>query len=114
MRKIYIILGVILVVVNSLFGLIFEAYEPFNWLMSDVVILLNAGFLQFLVHSRVSDGFKVALSFILPFIGFVMFVISVMLEKEFSNNFMLAVFLTLLSIQVILLLTASVLKSIKE
>ena len=111
MKYIYIIIGLLAVLVNSLFGIIFKAYETFNWLSADAVIILNVLLLHNLSHSKISDGFKVALNFILPILGFVTFILSLKLENKLENNFLLSGIFILFLIQIILLIITNALKN---
>lgn len=113
MKNIYIIIGVIAVLVNSLFGLIFKSYETFNWITADAVIILNVLLLLILSHSKISDGFKVALNFIFPVLGFVSFLLSIKLENKLENNILLSSIIILLSLQTILLIITNTLKTKK-
>lgn len=113
MKNIYIILGFIAVLINSLIGVIFKNYETFNWLTANAVIILNVILLQILSHSKISDGFKVALNFIFLVLGFVTFILSIRLEKQIENNVLLSVMIILLSIQIFLLIITNTLKSNK-
>jgi hypothetical protein len=110
MKNIYIVIGVVAVLTNSLFGIIFKTYETFNWLTADLVIIINVLLLKMLSHSRISDGFKVALNFIFPVVGFVTFFISIKLENKLENNILLTGIIILLSIQIILLIVTNALK----
>lgn len=110
MKNIYIIIGIIIVLINSLFGLIFKNYETFNWLTANAVIILNVLLLQILSHSKISDGFKVALNFIFLVLGFVSFILSIKLEKKLENNILLSSIIIILAIQIILLIITNALK----
>lgn len=113
MKNIYILIGLVAVFVNSMIGIIFKAYSTFNWLTADAVIILNVILLQILSQSKISDGFKVALNFIFPVLGFVTFILSIRLEKQIENNILLSVMIILLSIQIFLLIITNNLKSNK-
>jgi hypothetical protein len=110
MKNIYIIIGFIAVLINSLIGVIFKNYEIFNWLTADAVIILNILLLQILSYSKISDGFKIALNFIFPVLGFVSFILSIKLENKLENNILLVGMIILLSIQTILLIITNSLK----
>lgn len=114
MKNIYIIIGSVAVLVNSLIGIIFTKYQTFNWLTSDAIIIINALLLHILSHSKISDGFKVALSFIFPVLGLISFFISVTLEDKLENNISLIGILILLSLQIILLIITNSLKTNKK
>ena len=111
MKNIYIIIGAVIVLINSLVGLIFSEYQPFNWLTSDAVIIINTLLLHFLSHSKISDGFKVALTFIFPILGLISFLFSLRLEDKLENNISLAGILILLSLQIILLIITNSFKT---
>jgi len=113
MKNIYIVIGVVAILINSIFGIIFRAYETFNWLTADAVIIINVLFLQILSHSRISDGFKVALNFIFPVLGFVTFILSIRLESKLENNILLSIMIVLISIQILLLIITNALKTNK-
>jgi hypothetical protein len=104
MKNIYIILGLIAVLINSLIGVIFKNYETFNWITADAVIILNVLLLQILSYSKISDGFKISLNFIFPVLGLVTFILSIKLENKLENNFLLSSIVFLLSIQTIILI----------
>lgn len=114
MKNIYIIIGVVVVLINSLIGLIFSSYQTFNWLSSDVIIIINALLLHFLSHLKISDGFKVALTFIFPILGLISFFFSLSLEDKLENNISLVGILILTSIQTIILIIANSLKTDKK
>jgi peptidoglycan/LPS O-acetylase OafA/YrhL len=114
MKNIYLIIGAVVVLINSLIGLIFSSYQTFNWLTSDVVIIINALLLHFLSHSKISDGFKVASTFIFPILGLISFSLSLKLENKLENNISLVGILILTSIQIIILIIANSLKTDKK
>ena len=114
MKNIYIIIGAVVVLINSFIGLIFSSYQTFNCLTSDVVIIINAFLLHFLSHSKISDGFKVALTFIFPVLGLISFFFSLRLEDQLENNISLVGILILTAIQIILLIIANSLKTDKK
>lgn len=114
MKNIYIIIGAVVVLINSLIGLIFSSYQTLNWLSSDIIIIINAALLHFLAHSKISDGFKVALTFIFPIFGLISFCFSLGIVDKFENNISLVGILILTSIQIIFLIIANPLKTGKK
>ena len=111
MKKMYIIIGFIAILVNSLIGIIFIPYQSFNWLTADVIIIINMFLLRWVYQSKISDGFKVSLAFILPLLGLIAFLMSLTLEIKFENNISLAGILVLLAIQLALLTITKHLKN---
>ncbi len=114
MKNIYILIGLVAVFVNSMIGIIFKAYSTFNWLTADAVIILNVILLQNLSQSKISDGFKVALNFIFPVLGFLTFILSIRLENQIENNILLAALLFLICIQIVLLIITNSFKTYRQ
>ena len=114
MKNIYIIIGAVVVLINSLIGLIFSSYHSLNWLSSDIIIIINAVLLHLLAHSKINDGFKVALTFIFPIFGFISFCFSLSMVDKVENNISLVGILILTSIQIIFLIIANSLKTGKK
>lgn len=110
MKNIYIIVGLVAILTNSLIGIIFTTYEPFNWLTANSIIIINMLLVHRLYQSKIRDGFKVSLVFILPFLGLTAFFISLTLKDKLENNISLAGILILLAIQLALLTITKYLK----
>ena len=114
MKYINLAIGLLVVVINSLIGLIFTSYQTFNWLSSDAIIIINVLLLQILFQSKISDGFKVALTFIFPILGLISFILSLKLMCKLENNMLLSGILIILSIQIVLLLITNALRTNKK
>jgi hypothetical protein len=111
MKSIYLAFGFIAILINSLIGLMFTSYPIFNWLLSDVVIIINVFLLHLLSQSKISDGFKIGLTFVFSTLGLIMFLLSIKSESRLENNIMLAIVVILLSIQMVLLIITNSLKT---
>ena len=114
MKNLYLIIGLILISINSIIGLIFTNYSSFNWLVSDLIILINILFLFLFSNSKISDGFKFSIPFIYVITGLTTFILSINLEKKIENNFILSSILILVSVQIILFIITNSLKTIKK
>jgi hypothetical protein len=62
MKKIFIYSGALLLMLNSLLGLVLSAYEPFNWVLNDGVILVNIALFNYVAVSNIKDGFKFSMT----------------------------------------------------
>jgi hypothetical protein len=103
MKNLYLIIGFILILINSIFGWLFTFYPLLNCLISNFVIIINIILLLILGRSDINDGFKISLSFIYSFIGFVTFILSIGLNNQLQNNYKLALIIILVAIQTLLL-----------
>lgn len=107
MKKIYIYIGLLLIILNSIIGKMFTDYKSFNWLLGNLIIITNIIFLQIIYNSKISDGFKISLNFIIPFIGIVTFILCLISKNKLENNIIFSGIIILLSLQTILLLISN-------
>lgn len=114
MKNIFLIIGLIIIIVNSIIGLIFNSYTTFKWMSSDVIILINTFFLYYISKSKIHDGFKVSLTFILPILGLISYFLSFLLENTIENNLILSILIFIISIQFLLIVITNYLKNIKK
>ena len=86
MKKIVLVIGVLLVLLNTLAGLIISAYEPFNYLLTDLSLIFTTVFIFGLVSSKVDDGFKIGLSVLFSITGIVRFFLLMFIPQQWENN----------------------------
>ena len=112
MSKIIIYLGSLLVVVNTIIGLLISNYLSFNWLSIDVILIINTFLLSKLSNDNISNGYKISLSFVYPFLCFVSLVLAFFSPDKFKDNYYVIGFIFLILIEVSLYLIAKNLKTI--
>jgi hypothetical protein len=108
MKNIFTYIGIILLILNSFVGLIFSKYAIYNWLSNNVIIIVNTIILSLLSNSKYKDGFKISLSFLLPVIGAVQFIIGAIMQNKIQDNMLLITIFVLFSIQFFLLLIGKI------
>ena len=99
MKKVFIFSGLLLLILNSLLGLILSRYEPFNWIINDFIILINVAFLGYLATSRIKDAFKFGLTLLLFVAGLAEFLLGLFMESYLTDNFLFILICTALIIQ---------------
>ena len=104
MKQIIIVIGIILLVANLLFGLILSSYEVFNLFVSSLVIVATTALLFCLNVIILKDGFKISLHVLFSILGAIEFVLSLFSSKTFENNWFLLVIVLSLAVQSIILL----------
>jgi hypothetical protein len=112
MSKIIIYLGSLFVLVNTIIGLLISNYLIFNWLSVDFILIINTILLSKLSNDNISNGYKISLSFICPFLCFVSIVLAVLSPEKFKDNFYLIGFIFIMLIEVSLFLISKNLKTI--
>ncbi len=108
MKHIFIYIGLLLLILNSIFGLISSTYKPLNWISNDIIIICNTLLLGFLANSKLKDGFKISMSFILPIIGLIQLIFGLFLNEHSLNSLSLISIIGLFGIQIFFLLIGKV------
>jgi hypothetical protein len=114
MSKLILIIGSLLLFINTLFGLIISSYLPLNWVAVDIVFLINILLLYKISLSQMNNGFKVSLSFIFPFLGIISTILAVLSPDKFKDNYCLIAYVFILFIEVVFYLLATNLKLINQ
>jgi hypothetical protein len=114
MSKLILIVGSLLLFVNTLFGLIISSYMPLNWVAVDIVFLLNILLLYKISTSQINNGFKVSMSFIFLFLGIISTILAVLSPNKFKDNYCLVGYVVIHFIEVLFYLIATNLKSINS
>lgn len=111
MKNNVLVVGSILVLLNTLLGLIVTSYPNFNMIFADISILLSTGILYFLFRSNAADGFKIGVGFIAVLSGFGRFLCAVFSSSQLENNIGLIIFLFLITLEVITIFVSQKLSS---
>jgi hypothetical protein len=114
MSKIIIYLGSLLIVVNTIIGLLISKYLLFNWLSVDVVLIINTILIFKLSSDNISNGYKISLSFIYPVLCVVSLVLAILSPNKFNDNYYVIAFILILLIEISLYLIAKNLKLINN
>jgi len=103
MKKIVLIIGMCLVLLNTLVGLIISAYEPFNYLLTDLSLVLTTVFIFVLANSKIDDGFKIGLAVLFSITGIVRFLLLMFIPQQWENNGILIGAIGILVLEIICL-----------
>lgn len=112
MAKLILIFGSLLLLVNTICGLLISSYLPTNWISVNVVLLINTLLLYKISASQINNEFKVSLSFIFPFLGIISTVLAVLSPDKWKDNYYLIGFILILFIEISFYLITTNLKSI--
>ena len=100
MKKIFIYSGALLLMLNSVLGLVLSAYEPFNWVLNDGVILVNIALFNYVAVSNIKDGFKFSMTLFFFVSGLAEFLLGLFMKSYFTDNLLLILLFLMLIIQV--------------
>ncbi len=93
MKNTFLYTGALMLLLNSIVGLILSFYDVFNWVVNDIVIVFNIGALLYLSVSKIKDGFKFGMSFLILFLFLAQFVIGLFLDNSLNDNWLLILML---------------------
>lgn len=89
MKKIILLGGLTLLVMNLLFGAILSIYESFNITISSGVITINTVILYLTNCIKLKDGFKISISILFTLLGIVGYLLSLFASRSFEDNWYL-------------------------
>lgn len=101
MKKSIIYISIVLVILNTIIGLIIKDYESFKIVFADASIVLSSILIYLLFNLKTADGFKIGFSIFFIFSGLVRFICSIISPNEINNNIPLLIFIMCLAIEVI-------------
>lgn len=110
MKKLFLISGFILIVLNTLIGFVISKYSTFNYLMVDINILISTVLIYLFSNSNISDGYKIGISIIFIVTGFFKIIFSILSPYYFQDNFFIIVVIGLTSFEVLCLFSAFAMK----
>ena len=95
-----------MILLNTIVGFILSPYEVFNWVVNDIVIIVNTCFLIYLAVSDIEHGFKLGLGFLVIVLFLLQYVSGLFIESVFNDNWLLIIMLVCIFIQFGLVLIA--------
>jgi hypothetical protein len=99
MKNTFLVLGGLLVLINTMIGLVFSSYNQFNMIMADISILLSTTLIYGAYTSKMADGFKIGFTVLFAITGLIRFVCSVVSPEQFKDNMAFLVFIIFLAIE---------------
>jgi hypothetical protein len=91
LKKIVLIFGILILALNTLIGLIVSCYQPFNFLMADLSIILTFAIVFWLTISNFSNALKIGLSFLFMITGLIRMICMIVMPSTWENNFLIII-----------------------
>jgi len=111
MKRSISLIGGVLILLNTIIGLVMSSYSNFNIVFADVSILTTTGMVYYLFQSSFADGFKIGLSFFFLLSGVARFLCAVFSSDQMENNIAIIVFMCFIAIEAISYFAAKYLSS---
>lgn len=103
MRRVVILSGAILLVMNLLFAVILSCYGGYAVAVSSFVIIATCGLLCAIDSIKLKDAYKVSLTVLFSVLGCVEFLLSLFSPNQLEDNWWLIVVIGLLAVEAIIL-----------
>ncbi len=111
MKNSILLTGVMLVLINTTAGLIFQDYATHKMVFADFSIILTTALLYLMYQMKTADGFKIGFTLIFAITGLIRFICAVSSSSEFQNNFALLIFIILLCIECVLIFVSHAMRN---
>ena len=98
-----IIIGCCLLITNILLGLLISKYALFNVCLNSIVIIVTTALIGLLDRVKLSNAYKISLSFTFSSIGIVEYICGFFSKCTITDNWVIISNLILLVIQVLIL-----------
>lgn len=110
MKKSIIITAVIVLILNLVAKLIITDYTWFNMILSSLVLAHTAILLCLFDTPKVADGFRVSLSSIFSFIGFIEFIVAQFSIQSVKDNWIILTMIVVSGFQWLIYFVVIILK----
>ena len=111
MKKSILLTGVIIVLINTATGLIFQDYAPHKMLFADFSIVLTTALLYLVYQMKTADGFKIGYTLFFALTGLIRFTCAISSSSEFKNNYAVLIFIIFLCIEGILIFVSHAMRN---
>ena len=108
MKQTTIIITVIMLAINLLFGFLLSSFKPFNVGFSSIVILITGTLLYLLQVVRLKEAFAISLSFLFSAMGVVEYVFGILSPQHLRDNGYLIAGIVAVAFEVLFLIICSV------
>lgn len=108
MKKIILIIGIVLFLINGLFGFLLSGYEDFNVGFTSCAIAITTILLYLLYSINMRDGFAVGLTVLFMAIGVICYILGLVSEQSVQDNGCVIAAIILTAIEIIALLICNI------
>ncbi|MCL2328129.1 MAG: hypothetical protein FWC39_06395 [Bacteroidetes bacterium] len=107
MKKIVLITGLLLLIFNTLAGLIISAYSLPNFLATNLSIALTTALMLWIAQDKYSDAIRIGLTSLFALTGLVRMICVIVMSQTWENNYLVLVAFGILLFEVVCLAAAA-------
>jgi hypothetical protein len=101
MKKIILIIGIVLIILNTLIGFMSSSYNESNIVLVDISLLISIGLIYGLFETKLADGFKIGLTVFFIITGFIRMLVALFSNEDVKDNFSIIILLVILTFEII-------------
>jgi hypothetical protein len=101
MKKTILIIGILLIILNTLIGTMSSGYQQNNIVLVDLSLILSTGLIYGLFESKLADGFKIGLTVLFLITGFIRMLVALFSNENVTDNFSIIILLVILTFEII-------------
>lgn len=110
MKNSFLVLGGLLVLINTTIGLVFSSYQPLNMLLADISLILSTILLNGTHKSAMADGFKIGFTAFFVLTGLIRFGCAAFSPNQLQDNFALVLFVIFLAVETLCFFVGNAMK----
>jgi hypothetical protein len=111
MKNSILFIGFLIIVLNTVAGLIISGYKPFNMVMADISLMLTVAAMYGSSISKMADGFKIGFTLLFSITGLIRLICSLVSSSDLKDNGIFIAFLVLLAIEAVCIFIGIALKN---
>jgi hypothetical protein len=111
MKNSFLVLGGLLVLINTVIGLVFSSYQPFNMILANVSLVLSTTLLYGTYKSAMADGFKIGFTAFFALTGLIRFGCAAFSPNQVQDNFAFVLFVILLAVEILCFFVGNAMKN---
>ena len=101
MKKTFLIIGIVLIMLNTIIGALTSSYKEFNVYLVDGSLLVTFLLLYILTESKIADGFRIGLTVLFLITGLIRILLALSSEKDIVDNWSILLLLIILAFELI-------------
>ena len=111
MKNVFIMMGIALIVINSMAGLVISDYMAGPMMLGNLSIVLSTAILYITYRLPIADGFKIGYTLLFAFTGLIRLISSFFMSPQIENNFAIFFFVTILMIETLFVFVSYALRN---
>ena len=104
MKKTILIIGIVLIILNTLIGFLSSSYNESNIVLVDISLLISTGLIYGLFETKIADGFKIGLTVLFFITGILRVFVALYSKEDVKDNVSILILLFVLAFEIICLI----------